>query len=106
MARAESFSSPLKITFRCPPELTDVLPQPCAAKRGLPDWLKPMAASAPCDDVFGEIRTVKQCPPFLDAMAFRFIMPLTFAIALQQAPVLREPARAPSRSPSRASCRA
>jgi hypothetical protein len=69
-------ADPMKVQFRCPPELTGILPQPFAAKRGLPEWLKRMAATAPSDDVQGEIRTVKQCPPFVDAMGFGFMVPL------------------------------
>ncbi len=63
----------MKVQFRCPPELTDILPRPYAAKRGMPDWLKRMAATAPSSDLNGEIRTVKQCPPFVDAMGLGFI---------------------------------
>lgn len=74
----------MKVHFRCPPELTDVLPQPYPAKRGLPDWLKRMAATAPCADVAGDIRTVKQCPPFVDAMGFGFIMPLVTDIRVDR----------------------
>ncbi len=66
----------MKVQFRCPPELTDILPRPFAVKRGIPDWLKRMPATAPCTDLDGEIRTVKQCPPFVDAMGFGFIVPL------------------------------
>ena len=66
----------MNIQFRCPPELTDILPRPYPAKRGHPEWLKRMAATAPSADVDGEIRTVKQCPPFVDAMGFGFIVPL------------------------------
>ena len=66
----------MKVQFRCPPELTDILPRPYAAKRGIPEWLKRMAATAPSADVSGEIRTVKQCPPFVDAMGFGFMVPL------------------------------
>ena len=66
----------MNIQFRCPPELADILPRPYPAKRGHPAWLKRMAATAPSADVHGEIRTVKQCPPFVDAMGFGFIVPL------------------------------
>jgi hypothetical protein len=43
----------------------------------MPDWLRtvPMhARSATHDD--GEIRTVKQCSPFIDAMGLGFTIPL------------------------------
>ena len=74
----------MKVHFRCPPELSDILPRPFAAKRGLPDWLKRMPATAPCADVNGEIRTVKQCPPFVDAMGFGFIVPLVTDIRVDR----------------------
>ncbi|RMD61339.1 MAG: hypothetical protein D6826_10110 [Alphaproteobacteria bacterium] len=66
----------MKITFRCPPELEPILPRPIAAREGLPEWLRAMPASAPWPDGGGDIRTVKQCPPFLDAMTCGFLIPL------------------------------
>ena len=66
----------MKIKFRCPPELAGRLPKPYPAKRGLPDWLKGMPMSATALELEKDLPTVKQCPPFLDAMAFGFIMPL------------------------------
>ena len=73
----------MKVHFRCPPELAGILPRPFVAKRGLPEWLKRMAATAPSADVDGEIRTVKQCPPFIDAMGFGFMVPLAADIRVQ-----------------------
>ena len=66
----------MQIRFRCPPELKAVLPKPIPAKRGLPDWLKEMSMNAYSADLGMEVRTVKQCPPFVDAMGFGFLMPL------------------------------
>ncbi len=66
----------MHVTFRCPPELEPILPRPIAAKRGLPDWLKTMPMTVTSEDAGGEIRTVKQCPPFVDAMSCGFLMPL------------------------------
>ena len=60
------------------------MPRPFAAKRGIPDWLKRMAATAPCADLNGDIRTVKQCPPFVDAMGFGFIVPLVTDIRVDR----------------------
>ena len=74
----------MNIRFRCPPELADILPRPFPAKRGLPEWLKRMAATAPSADAGGEIRTVKQCPPFVDAMDFGFIVPLAADIKVER----------------------
>jgi hypothetical protein len=42
----------------------------------LPDWLRQMPATAFSDTHGQDVRTVKQCPPFVDAMAHGFIMPL------------------------------
>ncbi len=66
----------MKIVFRCLPELEAILPAPVPAKRGLPDWLKRMPMTARAEDFETEVKTVKQCPPFVDAMSFGFLMPL------------------------------
>ena len=66
----------MKITFRCDPALIDVLPQPELAKSALPNWLRRMAPRAPSELHQRSIRTVKQCPPFVDAMAHGFLIPL------------------------------
>lgn len=66
----------MKITFRCLPALKGLLPEPFPAKRGLPDWLKRMPMNATAEDFEAEVKTVKQCPPFVDAMGFGFMMPL------------------------------
>lgn len=64
----------MKITFRCDPALIDVLPRPVPAKAALPDWLRRMAPRAASAVHQRSIRTVKQCPPFVDAMAHGFMM--------------------------------
>ncbi len=74
----------MKVRFRCPPELKGLLPTPFPAKRGLPDWLKDMATTAASSDAGGEIRTVKQCPPFVDAMAFGFMIPLATDLVVER----------------------
>src|SRR5208282_2504965 len=66
----------MRIVFRCDPALYDRLPRPVAARGVLPDWLRSMPASAFSDLHDQQIRTVKQCPPFVDAMAYGFVMPL------------------------------
>ena len=71
----------MRVRFRCPPELEDILPRPFPAKRGLPDWLRDMAMTAADADLGGAVRTVKQCPPFVDAMAFGFMIPLAADVA-------------------------
>lgn len=66
----------MKVVFRCPPELKRLLPKPLPAKRGLPAWLRDMPMTVPSLDAGGDIRTLKQCPPFLDAMSAGFLIPL------------------------------
>jgi hypothetical protein len=66
----------MRIIFRCDPALIDRLPPPIAARRALPDWLRQMPATAFSETHGQDVRTVKQCPPFVDAMAYGFIMPL------------------------------
>jgi hypothetical protein len=66
----------MRIIFRCDPALMDVIPKPIPARLALPDWLKTMPRHA-FSDLHGEdIRTVKHCPPFVDAMSQGFIIPL------------------------------
>lgn len=66
----------MKVIFRCDPALESVLPKPEPAKQGLPDWLKRMPMTAFSDFHGRDIRTVKQCPPFVDAMTTGFLIPL------------------------------
>ena len=64
----------MHITFRCDPALEPHLPRPVAARRALPDWLKSMPATAHSPMHDSDVRTVKQCPPFIDAMSAGFLM--------------------------------
>ena len=66
----------MRVVFRCDPALYDRLPRPVAARGVLPDWLRAMPASAFSELHGQEVRTVKQCPPFVDAMAHGFLIPL------------------------------
>jgi len=59
----------MRMIFRCDPALIDHLPRPVPARTALPDWLRKMPATAHSDLHGREIRTIKQCPPFVDAMA-------------------------------------
>jgi hypothetical protein len=60
----------MRMIFRCDPALSDHLPRPVPARSALPDWLRAMPAKAHSEIHGREIRTVKQCPPFVDAMAY------------------------------------
>ena len=64
----------MNITFRCDPALLDLLPRPVPARSVLPEWLRQMAPRAPSSVHQRSIRTVKQCPPFVDAMAHGFVV--------------------------------
>jgi hypothetical protein len=66
----------MKVVFRCDPALESILPKPEPAKQGLPDWLKRMPMTSFSDFHGRDIRTVKQCPPFVDAMTTGFLIPL------------------------------
>lgn len=64
----------MNITFRCDPALIDLLPRPVPAKAMLPDWLRRMAPRAASPVHQRSIRTLKQCPPFVDAMSHGFML--------------------------------
>jgi hypothetical protein len=66
----------MQVTFRCPPELLEILPRPVPAKDGLPEWLRTMPGEALVAELGAEIRTLKHCPPLIDAMRAGFLMPL------------------------------
>lgn len=67
----------MKIRFTCPPQYESVLPQPTLAKNNIPDWFKRIPATVDSDILAGaEVRTVKQCPPFIDAMQHGILFPL------------------------------
>lgn len=73
----------MRITFRCDPALLDTLPRPCAAAEALPAWLRAMPRTAASDMHPEPVRTVKQCPPFVDAMAHGFVVPLPCDVAVR-----------------------
>lgn len=64
----------MNITFRCDPSLIDLLPSPVPARAMLPEWLRQMPPRVPSSLHQRAIRTVKQCPPFVDAMTHGFTM--------------------------------
>jgi hypothetical protein len=66
----------MTLKFRCPAELEKLLPRPIPAVLGLPDWLKAMPQEAYNPTMGAAAQTVKQCPPFVDAMTFGFLIPL------------------------------
>lgn len=64
----------MRIVFRCDPALAEILPRPVAARGMLPDWLRSMPAKVHSEIHGRSIRTVKQCPPFVDAMSYGFMI--------------------------------
>ena len=73
----------MKVTFRCDPALVDLLPRPVPAKQALPDWLRALKPRVPSAVHGREIRTVKQCPPFVDAMAHGFMLLLPCDVTVE-----------------------
>jgi len=67
----------MHLTFRCLPGFEDILPKPVAARKGLPDWLKTMPTAVASETLGGaEVRTLKHCPPLIDALSAGVLMPL------------------------------
>ncbi|MGA2289120.1 hypothetical protein [Bradyrhizobium sp.] len=74
----------MRMIFRCDPALSAHLPRPVPARRALPDWLRAMPAKAHSQIHGREIRTVKQCPPFVDAMAYGVSILLPCDVAVER----------------------
>jgi hypothetical protein len=74
----------MRMIFRCDPALAEHLPRPLPARGGLPDWLRTMPAKAHSDIHGRDIRTVKQCPPFVDAMAYGVLIPLPCDVTIEK----------------------
>lgn len=67
----------MRIRLSCLPGYAEHLPQPRLARGSLPDWLRTMPAEEPAVLLGGaSVRTVKQCPPFIDAMQTGILFPL------------------------------
>ena len=71
------------ISARCHPALEPLLPKPVPAKSALPDWLTRMPGSVESKSLGGEtIRTLKHCPPFIDALGAGILLPLATDIVV------------------------
>lgn len=64
----------MNIVFRCDPALIDLLPRPLPCGQALPQWLRDMPARVHSPVHQRGIRTLKQCPPFVDAMSHGFFI--------------------------------
>lgn len=74
----------MQVTFRCDPALADILPRPKLAREAIPDWIRTMPAKAFSELHDRDVRTVKQCPPFIDAMAHGFMILLPCAVQVDK----------------------
>jgi hypothetical protein len=74
----------MRMIFRCDPALEPHLTRPVPARTMLPDWLRRMPASAHSEVHGRAIRTVKQCPPFVDAMAYGVMILLPCDVLVEQ----------------------
>lgn len=67
----------MKIKARCHPKLESILPKPYAASGNLPEWFREMPSKVEAASLGGqEIRTLKHCVPFIDAMSAGILIPL------------------------------
>ena len=83
-SRGETAGEELTVSLRCPPELEGRIPVPELASRLTPDWLARMPASEPSALLGGvPVRTVKQCPPFVDALRYGILFPLSADITVR-----------------------
>ena len=72
------------IRARCHPALLPLLPPPVPAARALPDWLRQMPAEVAAATLGGEVvRTLKHCPPFIDALSAGILIPLATDLTIR-----------------------
>lgn len=74
----------MRIHLRCLPGYAGHLPKPTLARDTLPAWLRAMPAQRPADFLAGaSVRTIKQCPPFIDAMQTGILFPLAADVTVR-----------------------
>ena len=67
----------MRLTCRCLPGYEGILPEPVPARAALPDWLTAMPSTVASEVLGGaEVRTLKHCPPMIDAMTSGIVFPL------------------------------
>lgn len=76
----------MEIRFACPPEYAGILPPPVPAAKALPGWLRAMPAKAHDAETGQEVRTLKQCPPLLDALGLGFLVVLPVDVQVAPGP--------------------
>ncbi|MET4104292.1 hypothetical protein ABIE58_003743 [Roseovarius sp. MBR-78] len=71
------------IRARCHPKLRALLPEPVPAAGALPDWLKSMPSEVAAPTLGGAaVRTLKHCPPVIDALSLGVLIPLATDITV------------------------
>ena len=77
-----------RILARCHPALEPLLPPPVPAARALPDWLRTMPAEVAAPTLGGaEVRTLKHCPPFIDALGLGVLILLPTDLEVREGEV-------------------
>lgn len=72
------------IRARCHPALEPLLPKPVPAATALPDWLKSMPGEVAAPTLGGEaVRTLKHCPPIIDALSAGILIPLACDLIIE-----------------------
>lgn len=72
------------LAFRCPPELSGLVPPPIPAVEGVPGWFKQMPQKAFNAIAQSDTPTLKKCPPFIDAMTYGFLIPLPCELKVEK----------------------
>ena len=74
----------MKITARCHPKLEPILPKPMLAAQSLPDWFRKMPSKVEAETLGGnEVRTLKHCVPFIDAISSGILLPLATDLVVE-----------------------
>ena len=67
----------MRFVVRCLPGFSSHVPAPVPARSSLPDWLKAMPSMAASPALGGaDVRTLKHCPPLIDALGAGVLFPL------------------------------
>lgn len=65
------------IRAKCHPKLEPILPKPVPAGKALPEWVRAMPSEVAAPSLGGErVRTLKHCPPLIDALSTGVLIPL------------------------------
>lgn len=74
----------MRFVVRCLPGFAGRIPAPAPARGALPGWLKAMPSSLASAALAGaEVRTLKHCPPLLDAMGSGVLFPLAADLTMR-----------------------